>query len=30
MNGMGEGYISPYSTLTRAQTAQILYGILDM
>lgn len=30
INGMGEGYISPYSTLTRAQTAQILYEILDM
>ncbi|MHB1151656.1 MAG: S-layer homology domain-containing protein [Eubacteriales bacterium] len=29
INGMGEGYLSPYSTLTRAQTAQILYGIIN-
>lgn len=30
INGMGEGYISPYSSLTRAQTAQILYSITDI
>ncbi|MDD4774120.1 MAG: S-layer homology domain-containing protein [Eubacteriales bacterium] len=29
INGMGQGYLSPYSTLTRAQTAQILYGIIN-
>ncbi len=29
INGMGEGYLSPYATLTRAQTAQILYGIIN-
>ena len=28
MSGMGEGYIAPYSTLTRAQTAQMLMGVM--
>jgi len=30
MSGLGEGYIAPYSELTRAQTAQILVEIMDL
>lgn len=30
INGTGEGYISPYTELTRAQSARIICGIVDL
>lgn len=30
LKGTGEGYISSYSVITRAQTAQILYTLMDL
>jgi len=30
LNGTGEGYIAPYSTLTRAQTAQMLCAVMEL
>jgi len=30
LRGTGEGYISPYSVITRAQTAQILCSLIEM